>query len=265
MAINVSKYQNLNSKFISIDDEETFKQNLKTMPTGWIWRDKEITYQTNNLGYRTSAIQDINVDNYFLSLGDSNVFGVGLSNELNFTSVLSKKIGVNGINLGIPGCSTDFIFSNIINSLDTFQKQPKFILIAWPNLYRKAWFINNEIYFWIPQMSHTDRQFKDLDDISVLTSNYEHHVYTEFAYRKKSIEQLCMANGIKLIQFYFPWIGSECLANDVKKIEVYWESTQDHSLEYFNTHMARDWSAKFGGHFGPLYHQAVSDYAESML
>lgn len=263
MLISVSKYQNLNSKFVSMDDEETFKQNLKTMPDGWIWRDKEITYQTNSFGYRTLAINDIDVDNYFLSLGDSNVFGVGLSNELIFTSVLSKHTGVNGINLGIPGCSTDFIFSNIVNSLETFQKKPKFILIAWPNLYRKTWFIDNEVYFWIPQLSHMDNKFKDLDDISVLTSKYEQHVYTEFAYRKKSIEQLCTANGIKLVQFYFPWTGGE--AKDVKKIEVQWGSVQTHSLEYFNTHKARDWSAKLGGHYGPLYHQAVSDYAVSML
>lgn len=263
MLISVSKYQNLNSKFVSIDDEETFSQNLKTMPDGWMWRDKEIAYQTNSLGYRAPPIEEINLDNYFLSLGDSNVFGVGLSNEMTFTSLLSARTGINGINLGAIGCSTDFIFSNIINSLETFQKKPKFILIAWPNLYRKTWFVDNDMYFWIPQLSHTDKKFKELDDISVLTSNYEHHVYTEFSYRKRSIEQLCKANGIKLIQFYFPWGSEE--AGDVKKIEVHWGTTQSHSLEYFNTHKARDWSAELGGHYGPLYHQAVSDYAESML
>ena len=263
MLINVSKYQNLNSKFVSMDDEETLKQNLKTMPDGWIWRDKEITYQTNNLGYRAPPIEEINLDNYFLSLGDSNVFGVGLSNELIFTSLVSNQTRVNGINLGIPGCSTDFMFSNIINSLELFHKKPKFILIAWPNLYRKTWFVDNDVYFWIPQLSHTDKKFKELDDISLLTADYKHHVYTEFSYRKKSIEQLCAANGIKLIQFCFPWGGEEII--DIKKIEVQWGSTQSQSLEYFNTHKARDWSAKLGGHYGPLYHQAVSDYAESML
>ena len=263
MLINVSKYQNLNSKFVSMDDEETFKQNLKTMPDGWIWRYKEITYQTNNLGYRAPPIEEINLDNYFLSLGDSNVFGVGLSNELIFTSILSEQTRVNGINLGIPGCSTDFIFSNIINSLEMFHKKPKFVLIAWPNLYRKTWFVENDIYFWIPQLSHTDKNFKELDDISVLTSKYKQHVHTEFVYRKKTIEQLCMSNGIKLIQFYFPWGGEE--ASDVKKIEVSWGSTQKHSVEYFNTYKARDWSDKLGGHYGPLYHQAVSDYVVSIL
>ena len=246
-----------------MDDEETLKQNLKTMPAGWIWRDKEITYRTNSLGYRAPPFEEIRLDNYFLSFGDSNVFGVGLTNDMTFTSVLLKRTGVNGVNLGMPGCSTDFIFSNIVNSLETFQKKPKFILIAWPNLYRKTWFINNDAYFWIPQMSHTDKQFTDLDDISVLTSKHENHVYTEFGYRKKSIEQLCIANNIKLIQFYFPGIGGE--AKDVKKIEVQWGSTQQHSLEYFNTHKARDWSAKLGGHYGPLYHQTVADYVVSEL
>ena len=246
-----------------MDDQETLKQNLKTMPNGWIWRDKEITYQTNSLGYRAPPFENIRLDNYFLSLGDSNVFGVGLSNDLIFTNLLSKQTGVNGINLGIPGCSTDFIFSNIINSLETFHNKPKFILIAWPNLYRKTWFVNNDVYFWIPQLSHTEDTFKELDDISVLTSNYKQHVHTEFAYRKKSIEQLCISNGIKLIQFCFPWSSEEF--SDIKKIEVQWGSTQPQSLEYFNMHKARDWSVNLGGHHGPLYHQAVSDYAASML
>jgi hypothetical protein len=263
MLINVPAYKNLNSKFVSMDDEKTFRHNLKIMPAGWIWREKEIIYQTNDLGYRAAPFIDIDVDNYFLSFGDSNVFGVGLSNELTFTSILSSRTSINGINLGIPGCSTDFIFSNIINSLETFQKKPKFILIAWPNLYRKTWFINSEVYFWIPQLSHTNEKFKELDTVSVLTSKYDQHVRTEFEYRRKSIEQLCIASGIKLIQCYFPDVCSNITG--VKKIEVHWGSMQKHSLDYFNTRKARDWSDNLGGHYGPIYHQAVSDYAVSIL
>lgn len=264
MLINQEKYKNLNSNFCSIDDKATYNDNLKSMPADWAWRQKEIIYTTNSNGFRTKELTDINWNNYFLSFGDSTVFGIGLSTDLTFTNLVSAQTNIEGINLGIPGCSTDLIYYNLLTFLENAQNNPRFILIVWPNLFRKLWFVPNDPYLWIPELSHSDKKLNDVDNLSVSLSLHQDQLNKEFLYRRKSIQMLCKAKGIKLIDICLPWESrSYSNLDDIKLVSV--NVPEKYTIDYFNKDRARDWTKVGGGHYGPLYHEAVSDYVLSCL
>lgn len=264
MLINSEKYKNLNSKFCSVDDENTYYNNLKSMPLDWIWRKKEISYITNSNGFRVKEFENIDWNNYFLAFGDSTTFGVGLSTDLTFTKLISEQTDIEGINLGIPGCSTDLIYYNLLTFLEKAIHNPKFILIVWPNLFRKTWFVSNEPYLWIPELSHSNKQLKEIDDLAVLLSMHQEQLNTEFLYRRKSIQLLCKSSGIKLIDACLPWESrSYSTLDDIRLVSV--NVPEKHTIEYFNRDRARDWSKIGGGHYGSLYHEAVADYVISCI
>jgi hypothetical protein len=262
MLIEFSKYKNLNSKFLSMDDEKTFNFNLKTMPENWIWRTKEISYVTNSQGYRCKEFNNVNWNNYFLTFGDSNVFGIGSSEDLIFPNIVSSHLSIEPVNLGIPGCGTDTIFYNIINILTNINHFPKFIVISWPNIFRKIWFQEDSSYLWIPQLSHTDSLHKKFDDLSLSISTEELHVKQEWLYRRNAIKLLCEIKGIKLIEFVMPYESINYAdISDLIKIDIEEEEKIDYNnSQYFNKIRARDYSKKYGSHYGPAYHQMISDY-----
>jgi|AntAceMinimDraft_12_1070368.scaffolds.fasta_scaffold92314_2 hypothetical protein len=262
MLINQSKYKNIDTCYCSIDDEKTYLDNLKRMPMDWIWRTKKINYTTNSDGFRTKEISNINLDNYFLSFGDSTTFGIGLSNEDTYTSLISKSLNVEGINLGIPGAGTDIIYYNFLTFMEHISVNPKFIIIVWPNLFRKSWFREDaDPYLWIPQHNGLDKTMYKFDKLSIDLSMHLHNVNTEFEFRRKCIKMMCDHNSIKLIEIALPWESPLYLnLRDINYID--YTLPKKLSLDYFNLDRARDWTPPDGGHYGPAYHNEILNFLE---
>jgi hypothetical protein len=263
MLINQPQYKNINTSYCSIDDEKTFLDNLKRMPPEWRWRTREINYTTNSNGFRTKEISNIELNNYFLSFGDSTTFGIGLANDDTYTSLISKSLNIEGINLGIPGSGTDVIYYNFLTFMENINVAPKFVIIVWPNVFRKSWFQEDtDPYLWIPQHSGLDRTKYKFDKMSTELSMYDHNVKTEFEFRRKSIKMICNYNSIKLIEIALPWESSLYL--NLKNINhIDYIPPKKLSLDYFNLDRARDWTPPDGGHYGPVYHNKILELVQS--
>jgi hypothetical protein len=263
MLIKFKQYSNKNVEFLSMDNEETFKANLETMPDNWIWRNKKIFYKTNKYGYRADEFETIDWNNYFLTFGDSNVFGIGLSNELIFPNIVAEKLAMKAVNLAIPGTGSDFVYYNFLTFLKNSVNIPKFIVISWPNVYRKLWFLEKENYCWIPQFSHENKNYKKIDDMSLSLSSEVKHSLQQFRFQRETIKIICELKGIKMIEFSMHAESQYYTSFPDIPVLIIDKYVKDQN--YFNDFRARDYTKKHGSHYGPNFHQFYANYIVNNL
>lgn len=91
------------------DNKESFIENLNKQPEDWKYRTATVKYTINSYGYRTKEFDDIDWQDSIVILGCSTVFGLGVSDENTISYHLSKLFNKDVINLGVVGCSNQFI------------------------------------------------------------------------------------------------------------------------------------------------------------
>ena len=121
------------TRFSGTDSEELFQQNLLKMPADWKYRTKEITYNTNSLGYRTKDFNQINHNNFFITYGCSFTFGVGLAEDEMWTTTVANELNMDCFNLGMGGAGIDFVYLNTLTYLKNTNVRPKFVAIQCPD------------------------------------------------------------------------------------------------------------------------------------
>ena len=94
------------------DSRELFKKNLKSQPLDWRYRNMNVTYRVNSLGYRTQEFNMIPWHKSIVLFGCSYVFGVGCSLKETIAAHLSVLTKVPVINMGAPGSSPMFSLHN---------------------------------------------------------------------------------------------------------------------------------------------------------
>ena len=124
---NIGKADILNSHDIFISPE------TKT--------NSEFFYKLNSLNYRSKEFY--NSPDIIFS-GCSFTYGMGLEENNLWTEMFSKKVGMNGINLGLPGKSVSSIINNIYAYIRDYGK-PKHIVCLFPNFNRFELTINKNI------------------------------------------------------------------------------------------------------------------------
>jgi hypothetical protein len=232
------------------------------MPADWIWRNTPIIYKTNSFGYRSKEIGLVDWDNYAIALGDSQTFGVGLSDNLLYHQLVSKRATIDILNLGLPGCSADLICYMTFTFLEKALKNPKFILIVWPEIFRKVWFTkDNDAYIWIAGHHKEIKKYIKFDEVSLTLSLFEKNQFQEFLLRRKSLQMYCKVANIKLIDCCFD-IHKDSYLTDVDVINV--PPVENKSIEYYNNYCARDYT-ETGGHAGPIYHSTTANYIINKL
>jgi hypothetical protein len=121
--------------FFSTDSLEAYNANLAKQSEDWVYRTKQITYQTNELGFREKPFADIDWANSIVVIGCSHVFGYGLAYEDTFCAVLSHLLATPVVNLGIPSAGPDLAHYNSL-ILHNHYPRPKAIVQAWSSLDR---------------------------------------------------------------------------------------------------------------------------------
>jgi hypothetical protein len=123
---------NQNQLFSGSDNEESYKQNLKTKPIDWYYRTANISYNRNSFGHRCKEVSEVDLDNYILFAGCSFTEGYGLEIEKTYPYIVSNLFNCDYYNLAVGGIGNDAVFHNIFVWLCSQQKKPKAIVLQWP-------------------------------------------------------------------------------------------------------------------------------------
>lgn len=94
------------------DDYNTYQKNLQELPQDWYYRHNPVRYKVNSRQYRTQEFDTIDWANSIVLLGCSHAYGVGVDEEHTISHFLQQMTGKFVVNLGVPGCSNNFILNN---------------------------------------------------------------------------------------------------------------------------------------------------------
>lgn len=126
-------------RWFANDTEQRYKQ--KPHPT---LKPEDVHYRFNSKGYRCAEFENPPPDALkVVSIGASEVFGVGLPDSQTFPQLLCDRLahhygcGVVNWNLGVSGGSADYISRILYSALPVLQ--PDIVLIVFPPLLRREY------------------------------------------------------------------------------------------------------------------------------
>lgn len=102
----------------------------------WHFIQTPCTYTYNSLGHRSKEIEEVDLDNYILTLGCSHTEGVGIEEEKRYTPLLANKLKCDYYNMGVGGTGMDVVVHNLVTWFAVIPKKPKLVVIQWPEFTR---------------------------------------------------------------------------------------------------------------------------------
>jgi hypothetical protein len=199
--------KNKNIFFSHSDNEINFKYLLKTQPTDWYYRDNPINYIRNRLGHRCKNIEDIDLNNYFLTTGCSNTEGIGLHLEDTYSHVLSETLNCDYYNLSLGGTGIDILFYNLVTWLSKVKQKPKFIVLQNPTYTRFSLKEGSTIGKggpWIANNSNLSENDQNKLNFFVLGDEIQYFEH-QYEMKKKMIKNIV---DVPIIDVYFPDVKS---------------------------------------------------------
>lgn len=130
--------------FFGTDTEEMFQKNLNYIKM-WDWKNTNIAYDINSLGYRSKELIHVMRQKYFVTFGCSHTVGVGLPLDTTYSNIISNELGLNYFNAGVNGGSNELILMNLYRFL-MLDNKPEFVIIQWTYPTRKMYFLKNEMH-----------------------------------------------------------------------------------------------------------------------
>lgn len=125
------------------DDEEQFKQHLKTQPIDWIYRTLPVEYKYNSLGFRCDDHKELTND-YILFSGCSLTEGSALPIEHTYPYLISKALNKTYYNLALAGTGPWVLQHNMMLFMSLMKdKKPDIVVIQWPDFSRCTFFSDN--------------------------------------------------------------------------------------------------------------------------
>lgn len=141
MFLEVSSYQNYNSKFTGTDNRTLLQKNLEKSIIDKRYQNLEIDYSFNSYGYREIEFENIDWNNSIVIFGCSSVAGEGLPVDETITSNLKNLLDIPVINLGAIGSSVYFsAYNNLILKNNLYK--PLAVVNLWTSIYRYTNFKN---------------------------------------------------------------------------------------------------------------------------
>lgn len=188
-------------KFLEPDSEKRFHKNRKKLGKDWYWfNGPDITYNINNDGFRMNKdFKDVDFNNYFLSIGCSYAFGIGMPYDSLYTSIIAKETNSDAVLLANPGHGMDTFFHNFFVWIETYKKLPNFVILGHTSTERKTFWIGDDRYSYETFISgHTkgkrSRSYKEY-------LLYETHSCFDYRTKHLAIKNFCKSNNIPLIEF----------------------------------------------------------------
>lgn len=126
-----SGYTDPEFSLIGADSKNHFEEHLKTQPSDWEYRSKQVLYNRNSLGHRCKELNTLS-DDFILFIGCSLTEGVGVALEDSFTYKLAQKLNMDYYNLGLAGSGADLLSENLSMWFKNINKIPKLVVIQWP-------------------------------------------------------------------------------------------------------------------------------------
>lgn len=169
-------------------------------------------YIHNSFGYRGP---EFHKNTQAIFAGDSFTYGVGIPEDGIWSSIVSKRLSLNSVNMGWPGASVTGIVSNVMHYFKVYGN-PEYLFCMFPDFARMHLFLNRNIL--MSSTSHEDG-FQEVH-LSHLSNYDQRPKYAKkpfvvedvlanevaYYYSLKSIqmlEQYCDAAGIKFLWSMF--------------------------------------------------------------
>lgn len=136
--------------WIATDNPENFIKSPPNHQEFWSKQPK-ISYRLNEYGFRCDSFPEIETRDSITFIGCSNTFGVGMNKEKTWPALLSEKLNLKEINLGIAGGSLDSAF-RVYNEWQPIHKSKITCLFLPPSsrleIIRKGGWLN--VGHWTP-------------------------------------------------------------------------------------------------------------------
>ena len=178
------------------DSKELYERNLKIESSDWEYRHKRITYKLNTNGYRTFEFNKIPWDKTVVMFGCSNMFGVGVCLKDTIPGTFSSITNIPSINLGVPGCSLQYMLYNSAMFRKKYPK-PRAVVFDIPDASRCTLFIpqgHNEY-----QSVHCGNWAEDVSDLGKTWRRFDMNCIMHHRYLRASIQQ--MGDDIPYVDF----------------------------------------------------------------
>ena len=126
-----------NKTFTWMPDEEQNFGNLSPEQKEF-WKNNWFTYTLNSYGFRCNDFSTYKHNPTLAVLGCSHTFGIGLPIEKTWGWIVAQNLGLQLVNLGVPGGSMDTC--SRIAKFWLPHIQPKIILLQIPELFRREYY-----------------------------------------------------------------------------------------------------------------------------
>jgi hypothetical protein len=117
--------------YYATDSEDLCNKNKAVNGPQWDYFNRPISYSFNSHGHRSKEVCDLATE-YFLVIGCSISFGVGLPIEETYPYLLADQLGVDYYNMSVRAAGIDTAYYNAISWLTECKIPPKFIVLQWP-------------------------------------------------------------------------------------------------------------------------------------
>lgn len=191
------KYANQTLSWLPSDSKELFFENIAKnrqglIENGW-FPPKSIEYKFNSYGFRCKEFSE--GAQSILFLGCSYTVGIGLNLEDTFSHIVSNKINLDLINLGIGGSSADTAFR--LGSYWIPKIKPKVVVHLPSGMDRIELVTPNRFFDLLPNYCPKDfKFFYEWVWLSDTTNSYMNALKNKLA-----LEYICKENNIKFVYF----------------------------------------------------------------
>jgi hypothetical protein len=225
--------------FYQTDSEELFIHNKKILGPEWIWWDRPITYKFNSQSFRMDKqIEEVNFDNYGIFFGCSNTMGHGVRIEDTFAYKTAITLNLDYINAGVGGASPSYVADNLSKFLDRVDRTPKFVVINWPNLFRKYYVDDSGMEFKIPEKNEKDQWYEEYKNFLM----NDELIVNEFKEYRQRCVNMCQKKNTPYYDFTLANFAYEKYVDQISdlKIRSGYYNIKIEKIEIINEIKARD-------------------------